>query len=305
MLENMLKASCLPLGFIVFLPAVLLLVAPPLPAADAAHEFTVYRMQQYDLQGQPYGACTPASLLGSPPIPFGLLFGILARPASRPPPGPAAPRRDDPFPQPGVCFSGPRTRHFGLSSWSPAPRSLPRTRASEPGCLDPPLGPPAPLHSVLGPIAPLRPSLTGATCPRTRSSDPQAKLLLLLNPWVPSTFPSWARVTPLRVPSPDAAQVPLLTGSCPAPRAPPAWFGEDPPCWGSAGPSSPARCSNQPQTSTSPGYPGAVCATCTFCPPRRSRALIAHPGLAPVRTHLSPGSTLLGPSSRARALRIP
>lgn len=60
-LENMLKASCLPLGFIVFLPAVLLLVAPPLPAADAAHEFTVYRMQQYDLQGQPYGACTPAS----------------------------------------------------------------------------------------------------------------------------------------------------------------------------------------------------------------------------------------------------
>lgn len=64
-LENMLKASCLPLGFIVFLPAVLLLVAPPLPAADAAHEFTVYRMQQYDLQGQPYGAC-PRPTLGAP-----------------------------------------------------------------------------------------------------------------------------------------------------------------------------------------------------------------------------------------------
>lgn len=72
-LENMLKASCLPLGFIVFLPAVLLLVAPPLPAADAAHEFTVYRMQQYDLQGQPYGAC-PASLGTRPP------------PRARPPP---------------------------------------------------------------------------------------------------------------------------------------------------------------------------------------------------------------------------
>nr|XP_033812525.1 nicalin isoform X1 [Geotrypetes seraphini] len=50
--ENMLKAS-FPLSFIVFLPAVLLLVSP-LPA-EAAHEFTVYRMQQYDLQGQPYG----------------------------------------------------------------------------------------------------------------------------------------------------------------------------------------------------------------------------------------------------------
>lgn len=74
MLENMLKASCLPLGFIVFLPAVLLLVAPPLPAADAAHEFTVYRMQQYDLQGQPYGTWTRAPHLptesGSPPGPL-------------------------------------------------------------------------------------------------------------------------------------------------------------------------------------------------------------------------------------------
>lgn len=50
--DNMFKAS-FPLTFIVFLPAVLLLVSP-LPA-EAAHEFTVYRMQQYDLQGQPYG----------------------------------------------------------------------------------------------------------------------------------------------------------------------------------------------------------------------------------------------------------
>uniref|UniRef100_A0A8C5FBF1 Nicalin n=1 Tax=Gadus morhua TaxID=8049 RepID=A0A8C5FBF1_GADMO len=50
--DNMFKTS-FPLTFIVFIPAVLILVSP-LPA-DAAHEFTVYRMQQYDLQGQPYG----------------------------------------------------------------------------------------------------------------------------------------------------------------------------------------------------------------------------------------------------------
>lgn len=50
--DNMLKAS-FPLTIIVFLPAVLILVSP-LPA-EAAHEFTVYRMQQYDLQGQSYG----------------------------------------------------------------------------------------------------------------------------------------------------------------------------------------------------------------------------------------------------------
>ncbi|XP_030640818.1 BOS complex subunit ncln isoform X2 [Chanos chanos] len=51
--DNMFKSS-FPLTFIVFLPAVLILVSP-LPA-EAAHEFTVYRMQQYDLQGQPYGS---------------------------------------------------------------------------------------------------------------------------------------------------------------------------------------------------------------------------------------------------------
>uniref|UniRef100_A0A7N8Y4C2 BOS complex subunit NCLN n=1 Tax=Mastacembelus armatus TaxID=205130 RepID=A0A7N8Y4C2_9TELE len=50
--DNMLKAS-FPFTFIVFIPAVLILVSP-LPA-EAAHEFAVYRMQQYDLQGQPYG----------------------------------------------------------------------------------------------------------------------------------------------------------------------------------------------------------------------------------------------------------
>ncbi|KAG7327440.1 hypothetical protein KOW79_009046 [Hemibagrus wyckioides] len=51
--DNMLKSS-FPLTIIVFLPAVLILVSP-LPA-EAAHEFTVYRMQQYDLQGQNYGS---------------------------------------------------------------------------------------------------------------------------------------------------------------------------------------------------------------------------------------------------------
>ncbi|XP_014893164.1 BOS complex subunit ncln isoform X3 [Poecilia latipinna] len=50
--DNMFKSS-FPLTFIVFIPAVLILVSP-LPT-EAAHEFTVYRMQQYDLQGQPYG----------------------------------------------------------------------------------------------------------------------------------------------------------------------------------------------------------------------------------------------------------
>lgn len=80
-LENVLKASCLPLGFIVFLPAVLLLVAPPLPAADAAHEFTVYRMQQYDLQGQPYGA-RPRSR----PLPPGSPVPAIPTPSCRGPP---------------------------------------------------------------------------------------------------------------------------------------------------------------------------------------------------------------------------
>ncbi|MBN3279221.1 NCLN protein, partial [Polyodon spathula] len=58
--ENMFKAS-FPLTFIVLLPAVLFLVSP-LPA-EAAHEFTVYRMQQYDMQGQAYG--TRSSVLNT------------------------------------------------------------------------------------------------------------------------------------------------------------------------------------------------------------------------------------------------
>lgn len=60
--DNMFKSS-FPLTFIVFIPAVLILVSP-LPA-EAAHEFTVYRMQQYDLQGQPYGK-KDVSLLNHP-----------------------------------------------------------------------------------------------------------------------------------------------------------------------------------------------------------------------------------------------
>lgn len=68
MLESVLKASCLPLSFLLFVPAVLLLLGPP-PAAEAAHEFTVYRMQQYELGGQPYGERRPRALRGPRPPP--------------------------------------------------------------------------------------------------------------------------------------------------------------------------------------------------------------------------------------------
>lgn len=67
-LESVLKASCLPLSFLLFVPAVLLLLGPP-PAAEAAHEFTVYRMQQYELGGQPYGERRPRALRGPRPPP--------------------------------------------------------------------------------------------------------------------------------------------------------------------------------------------------------------------------------------------
>lgn len=127
-LENMLKASCLPLGFIVFLPAVLLLVAPPLPAADAAHEFTVYRMQQYDLQGQPYGTWTRAPHLptesGSPPGPLaypGFAYPNLLSHSDSPFTGALAySSRDTSLPWFGLCSPGPRTRLSHLSSRSPS-----------------------------------------------------------------------------------------------------------------------------------------------------------------------------------------
>ena len=45
--------SSFPLSFLFFVP-VLILISPVSPAA-AAHEFAVFRMQQYDLQGSSYG----------------------------------------------------------------------------------------------------------------------------------------------------------------------------------------------------------------------------------------------------------
>uniref|UniRef100_A0A8C9MR44 BOS complex subunit NCLN n=1 Tax=Serinus canaria TaxID=9135 RepID=A0A8C9MR44_SERCA len=48
-LESVLKASCLPLSVLLFVPAVLLLLGPP-PAAEAAHEF-LYFFQKYQVTG--------------------------------------------------------------------------------------------------------------------------------------------------------------------------------------------------------------------------------------------------------------
>lgn len=95
-LESVLKASCLPLSFLLFVPAVLLLLGPP-PAAEAAHEFTVYRMQQYELGGQPYGEAGPA-----PPRRPGRCRGYWRRLR----PTPAAPRRGGPGGVPGEA-AGP------------------------------------------------------------------------------------------------------------------------------------------------------------------------------------------------------
>lgn len=65
MLESVLKASCLPLSVLLVLPALLLLLLGP--PADAAHDFTVYRMQQYELGGQPYGEPIPPQTCPLPP----------------------------------------------------------------------------------------------------------------------------------------------------------------------------------------------------------------------------------------------
>lgn len=81
--DNMFKSS-FPLTFIVFIPAVLILVSP-LPA-EAAHEFTVYRMQQYDLQGQPYGKLV-VSLLDRNGINASILTSAEIRPVSKANPG--------------------------------------------------------------------------------------------------------------------------------------------------------------------------------------------------------------------------
>lgn len=81
--DNMFKSS-FPLTFIVFIPAVLILVSP-LPA-EAAHEFTVYRMQQYDLQGQPYGKLV-VSLLYRNGINVSINTSAEIRPVSKANPG--------------------------------------------------------------------------------------------------------------------------------------------------------------------------------------------------------------------------
>jgi len=56
MIEEAFEAirTSFPLGFLVMFPVILIAVSP-VAVVDAAHEFTVYRMQQYDLQGTSYG----------------------------------------------------------------------------------------------------------------------------------------------------------------------------------------------------------------------------------------------------------
>ncbi|KAJ7308451.1 hypothetical protein JRQ81_009000 [Phrynocephalus forsythii] len=49
------SSSCLPLSVLLVLPAAVLLLLLAPPPASAAHEFAVYRMQQFELGGQAFG----------------------------------------------------------------------------------------------------------------------------------------------------------------------------------------------------------------------------------------------------------
>ncbi|XP_078484454.1 BOS complex subunit ncln-like [Ciona intestinalis] len=62
MLEEAFEAirSGFPLVLLAVVPAMVLIISP-IAVVDAAHEFTVYRMQQYDLQGNSYG-CKSAAI---------------------------------------------------------------------------------------------------------------------------------------------------------------------------------------------------------------------------------------------------
>jgi len=53
--------SSFPLSFLFFIP--LLVMISPITPAGAAHDFAVYRMQQYDLQGASHG--TPCGYCAS------------------------------------------------------------------------------------------------------------------------------------------------------------------------------------------------------------------------------------------------
>ena len=49
--------SSFPLSFLFLVP--ILIIISPVSPVGAAHEFAVYRMQQYDLQGSSYGQSEP------------------------------------------------------------------------------------------------------------------------------------------------------------------------------------------------------------------------------------------------------
>ncbi len=48
--------NAFPLSFLFFVP--ILIIISPVSPVGAAHDFAVYRMQQYDLQGSSYGEFT-------------------------------------------------------------------------------------------------------------------------------------------------------------------------------------------------------------------------------------------------------